>query len=571
LNNRSSALTTAATLAAIAGCALAIGSMMGADYETALPPEFFISHLPVDFNTFGGGFPKGTIEDGAVYAWLTFVAINWPAKHGKRGMQDGSVPLNAPADARVWETYRARVEVYPGTGRPFDDFQRADDYGFDAPPRYIYNPARVGTYPGLPPGEVPACPGTTPSGSIPLHNLDEPDHNNVRSGLSPKEPFPGQQILLESKANRQEYVYVASRGWYGDQPIAPAKKRTGEYVRANLNTPPPAKMDDPNDTEFVSFPVHTVEIKAAWRRLGPLDDPSQFLVSRVRYYKTVNDKPCYVDSSLTDPKDRWGLVAMHITHKTPSAPYFTWATFEHVSSLVTQDLGPDGKPIPVENPEGSYSEAGNKIKAAYTPNLQIVPATLETPQRYVKDSAALSNEPQYGLYFHPKAGVGVTDVKYVRINRRINEIPKIIVDINRAAQTSLLKLAPNLPLRYYRLISTQWVPLDKKPGVVYEGPQARGVYYASNVIIEGPPANQMFSGQFVDGVTQMSDYVNRAVPALNPKPNPGAPVFLNAFFNGKGYLAGGCMGCHGSRQAYGTDWSFLLDRQRVMEPEINPE
>jgi len=147
----------------------------------------------------------------------------------------------------------------------------------------------------------------------------------------------------------------------------------------------------------------------------------------------------------------------------------------------------------------------------------------------------------------------------------------MIVNINRAAQTSLSKLAPNLPLRYYRLVSTQWVPLDKTPGVVYQGVHPPGVYYAANVIIEGQPVNQMFSGQFVDGVSKASDYVNTAMRAFNPEPNPGGPVFLNAFFNGKGYLAGGCMGCHGSRQAYGTDWSFLLDRQRVLEPEINPE
>jgi len=390
----------AATLAIGSSILLTIRSAV-ADVETALPPEFFVSHLPVDFNTFGGGFPKGTIEDGAVYAWLTFVAINWPAMKGKRGMQDESLPFHAPTEARVWETYRARVEVYPGSGAPFDDSQRTADYGFDSPPHYIYDPARVGIYPGLQPGEIPACPGTAPSESVPLHNLDEPNHNNVHSGLSPKEPFPGQQILLESKANRQEYVYVASRGWYGQKSIAPAKKRTGEYVRTNLNTPPAGKMDDPNDTEFISFPVHTVEIKAAWRRLGVYDDPSRFLVSRVRYYKLWKNKPCYVDSSLADPKDRWGLVAMHITHKTPSAPYFTWATFEHVSSLVEPELGADGKPVNIENADGSYTEAGSRITDAFAPNLRVVPATAATPQKLLVDGTTTATEPGYGLYFRP--------------------------------------------------------------------------------------------------------------------------------------------------------------------------
>ncbi|HEY6393423.1 MAG TPA: hypothetical protein VIX89_19225, partial [Bryobacteraceae bacterium] len=274
-------------------------------------------------------------------------------------------------------------------------------------------------------------------------------------------------------------------------------------------------------------------------------------------------------SSLTDPKDRWGMVAMHIIHKTPSAPYFTWATFEHISSLVTPELGADGKPIMVENPNGSYTEAGKKIATPFTPNYQLIPATQDQPQKYVMESVSAPVVPKFGLYFHQRAGGGLPDIKYVTINKRMNDIPEKIVQINRAAQTSMLKIAPDLPLRFYRLVSTQWVPLDKKPGVLaYPGKESQGVYYASNVIIEGAPATQMFSGQFTNGVTKASDYIS---PALNPKPNPGAPVFQNAFFQGKGHLAGGCMGCHGARQAYGTDWSFLLDRQRVLEPEIEPE
>jgi len=539
--------------------------------EIEIPPDVFIAHVPQDLlSEARGGAAKATIEDMAVYAWQEFVALNWPAKAGQRDEPADELKLDSTLSPRVWETFRGRVELYPGTGRPFDD-PKAKDYGYDSPPRYIYDPEKVGTHDGLAPGEISACPGTQPAGPIPLHNLDEPNHNNVRSGLSPKEPFPGQQILLESKLNRQEYVYVASRGWYGDKSIRLPRKRTGDYVRKNQDAPPPGNMDDPEDTQYISFPIDTMELKAAWRRLGPHDDPKQFFVSRVRYYKIVQNKPCYMDSSLTDPRDRWGLVALHVMHKTPSAPYFTWATFEHVNNLVLGKLGPDGKPVNVENPDGSYTAPGKSIMAPYTPNIQTLPATVDREQVFVKESMSPPAQPENQLYFHQEAVADIPDIKYVVINRRVNDIPEPIREINQGAQNTLRKMAPNLPLHYYKLISIQWVPLDKKPGIVYDGPQSPAVYYASNVIIEGPPVNQRFSGQFTTAFSKAGDYLNNEVPLFNPRPNPGDPVFFNVFAQGQGHLGGGCMGCHGFRQAYGTDWSFLLDRQRIEEPEVKPE
>ena len=180
-----------------------------------------------------------------------------------------------------------------------------------------------------------------------------------------------------------------------------------------------------------------------------------------------------------------------------------------------------------------------------------------------------ASTPGLQLYYHQQASTDIPEVKYVGVNRRINPIPDVIVRVNRAAQAAIRKVSPGSPFQHYRLVSVQWVPLDKKPGAYYEGPLDPAIYYAANVIIEAPPVNQRFSGQFAPGLDRISDFLYPELLFMNPQPNPGAPLFLNAFYNGKGYLAGGCMGCHGFRQAYGTDWSFLLDRQRVREPEIH--
>ena len=81
-----------------------------------------------------------------------------------------------------------------------------------------------------------------------------------------------------------------------------------------------------------------------------------------------------------------------------------------------------------------------------------------------------------------------------------------------------------------------------------------------------PPVHQAFSGQFTHGVSKASDFLRLESRYMNPPPNPGEPAFNNTYHAGKAYLAGGCMGCHGERQSYGTDWSFLLFRQRVQVP-----
>jgi hypothetical protein len=517
--------------------------------------------IPADI---AGGAPHASMDEAARFVWQEFIALNWPAKPGRRGVAAAEAQFSTVAGPRVWETFRGRVEVYPGIGQPYT--AASNDYQFDAPPRYTYDPKLVGASLHGHPGETEPCDTAAGNGPPPWNNLDEPDHNGVRAALSPVGQYPGQQVLLESKVNRTNYVYVVSRGWYGDTPVRPSSRRTGTYVRSEMRAPPPAaKADDANDTHFISFPTHSMEVKAAWRRLGPLDDASHFYVSPVRYYKSDGGKICHIDSN---GSDRWGLLAFHIMYKTPSAPYFVWATFEQVDNLVLDDLDGDGKPIPVEAHDGSLSPRAATLHDPYTPNMTLIPATRTVEQKF--QGLAPPFLPHHQLYFHQEAAFDIPDVRYIGINRRLYEAPAPIVAVNATEQAAIHESAPSSPFQYYRLVSMQWAPMDKPAGVYYSGPDP-AIYYAANVIIEGAPLAQAFSGQLSQGTSKASDYLQRELVFLNPKPNPGDPVFLNTFFDGKGYLAGGCMGCHGTRQVYGTDWSFLLDRGRVTAPEMKPD
>jgi len=109
-------------------------ALSNAPDDVALPADFVSAAVPEDLNPEGGGAPAATLEQAAVFAWREFVALNWPAAPGGR-----ETPLardfGTPAEARVWETFRGRVETYPGTGKPFRDGSSPKSYGYDEPPR----------------------------------------------------------------------------------------------------------------------------------------------------------------------------------------------------------------------------------------------------------------------------------------------------------------------------------------------------------------------------------------------------------------------------------------------------
>lgn len=530
--------------------------------DIELPADFVASALPADITSGSGNARDVKLEQAAIFAWRQFIALNWPAATGGRE-KAATGPLDDGSATRVWETMRGRVEAYPGQGEPNGYATDAADYGYDAPPDYVYAADVVGT----PDGRIPACDGKSPSRVPPWHNLDEKS-NQIRSGLSRPEPFPGQNVLLESKINRQNYVYIASRGWYGRESTRMAARRTGNYVRTNLAPPRAASVaDDPDDTEYISFPNDTIELKAAWRRLGPHDRPSRFFRSQVRYYAEKNGKPCHVDSDRSGGgKDGWGLLALHIVRKTPSAPYFIWATFEQVDALVAATPGADGHAQPTESPDGTPIPGMQIPAETYSPDVKVVAATEQTEMSFDPASLAPASDPGLRLHFHQQALYDIPEIRYVSVNRRMHPIPDEIRAVNRVAQAALRARAPTSPLQHYRLVALQWRPMTKAAGKPYDGPEPAVVYYASNVIIEAPPVHQAFSGQFTHGVSKASDYLRLESRYMNPPPNPGEPVFNNTYHAGKAYLSGGCMGCHGERQAYGTDWSFLLFRQRVKAP-----
>ena len=45
-------------------------------------------------------------------SWRTFVALNWPAKEGERGVPDTQKSIGDTSGLRVWESYRTMFETF---------------------------------------------------------------------------------------------------------------------------------------------------------------------------------------------------------------------------------------------------------------------------------------------------------------------------------------------------------------------------------------------------------------------------------------------------------------------------
>jgi hypothetical protein len=170
----------------------AIAILEASSPKAQTTPAITISRqFPSELNPDGGGAPNATLSQAAAFAWQEFIAANWPAgpQQGQPGQRDApsmSCKFGDPTctGPLVWETFRGKVEIFPGTGNPpgyVND--KSADYGYDALPQYANSYGN--------PSPVPACDPTLPSGPTPWVNLDETDQitlNSMYAGVVTAQP-----------------------------------------------------------------------------------------------------------------------------------------------------------------------------------------------------------------------------------------------------------------------------------------------------------------------------------------------------------------------------------------------
>ncbi len=547
------------------------------------------------------------LQEAAAFAWQEFIALTWPAPAQgpasfPRGvpLTDGSVPYGKPGPTGqvVFETFRHRVETFPGADNPNGYDSGRPDLGFSSIPSYQYQ-SPIPPAPGL---KVPAIP--------PYNNLDEVTQislNAMYAGAVDPHPSLGgsssssqvEKILFQAKVNEAQYRYVAANRYWGQDAnpnLMTILNNSGAFAQTgDAQTYPGPYMNLPA-SDPANKKLGTIEIKTAWRRLNKNEDATKFYTARVRYYiGTVNaGNPTvqgFVDSDQVG--ETWGLVALHIIQKTPNAPAFIYATFGHINNIV------DANGVPVEAPDGT-TKPQYVNTPPFIPELNIVPAAnkVGNPPLYQTETltgtaVANTNSPQ--LYYRnvdakwvttcaavnpplcqqgkDNGSFGASGIYYmgpVNVNRRLFMIPPTITAANRAAHQAIAAANGNAVWLNYRLVNVQARPID----IDNLAPADEPTYYLANEVVETNPSLQHFRGGLNVGNGKIFDYSQ----FLSPQP---AGKDFNTFVvadpkAGKAgirkYLMGGCMGCHGSQgQKAGGDFSVLLARGRVTQPDIVQE
>jgi hypothetical protein len=428
-----------------------------------------------------GAFEIG-VPNAARFAWDAFIALNWPAASTGREQPNTSANFGPDNTPLVWETMRAKVELYPGNGSATiaphgatlnkkGQPNNGPNFGYDDPPEYIYGPANVGTSDG----RIAPCSGqavpTTPSW-IPLDETTEIGVARVLASQLPSVDPTGlnsqpQLIRYAVKSNRSVYTnVVANQFWYG---VASATTPLGK-AQANMAATQPPKAPSPSGIDpaspFVNFnptsdgQPNSIEVKSAWRPLTASEAASgRFHTTNVRYFENNPKSPgtlglCYREAV-------WGLVGMHVIQKTPSAPWFVWATFEQADNLLNQS----GQPT--EDVDGNVIDPTVAALAPTSPQLRSNPASPNPSVDITPAGASYCTSPSNRLYFQenpllkklPSGG-------NICMNRRYYAIPSEIITINAEAhaviQDYLTKTGQkSSPWMYYKLINVQPVPFDK--------------------------------------------------------------------------------------------------------------
>lgn len=289
-------------------------------------PTFTLSsEVPHDITNITMPYPTNiSIEHLSRFAWKEFVALNWPADPTHRGKPDTSKTIGDTSSANVvWETYWHRAEMFPYDENP--EKSTLSKYGLasyvantTSKPSYKYDPASFtfkGNYGGTGTGD-----------STLFNNLSE---NNE---LDIDQMFAGtvkddNRILYEAKMNETGFNYIIEKELYKDS--TRGTFTTTSKITANLKAY--GSSCDVTAPNIVCLPCGdnagsegNIEIKASWRKLTTAE------IDSAKYY--TNEVITYRSSKTGGRQyfnETYGLIGLHIIHKTKNFPSFIYATFEH--------------------------------------------------------------------------------------------------------------------------------------------------------------------------------------------------------------------------------------------------
>ncbi len=252
--------------------------------------------VPVDACPREGEFQS----DVDVYAWNTFIALNWPADLSTC-TGDTTKSILGGIGPRVWETYTLDSNLFVSSGQPAGWCDAAATATLSKP-RYFGRLRKVSAN----------------------FAADFPDVAEAVGGVLTDQN--GRFVRYEVRVNMDEYNYVT----YND--LWQASGQTGQTINfpQGPNDSPSRCGDQP------CGPVGAMEIKSAWKVLSDSE------IGSGRFYMTeavVDNDEQGTPSPGKNPVTL-GLVGLHIIHKTSTQSTWFWSTFEQVDNTKSSFFNP---------------------------------------------------------------------------------------------------------------------------------------------------------------------------------------------------------------------------------------
>jgi hypothetical protein len=274
------------------------------------------------------------------FSWQSFIALNWPATAGSRGVPDQPDNANvflkaASATPVVWGTYKETFELFGQKDQRPTPWE-----SYDMP--------------------VNPCPGTQGNQkSLILVSKGDTTLDGITQAFSyPLIDQNNNYVSYEVRYNQAQYNFV--RGDDKDQ-------SSWLYFARNLQPKEPVQMPisspatpaTPASTNSPATPatpatLGAMMLKASWRIKTDKDDVSRYYTTQAQVLDPTTQK-CTQQQVL--------LVGLHIAHKVAPFTEWVWSTFEQVDNVPPDSSGGSGAPPPSPPPNGYSFNNGTNTPA----------------------------------------------------------------------------------------------------------------------------------------------------------------------------------------------------------------
>jgi len=357
------------------------------------------------------------------FAWQQFIALNWGALAGQRGVPDPKLTpaqFGAPGATAgtVWQTYKNDYEVMRPNGAV---------------------PAAWNAAPPPPPCSAGNAAARKPGPGVHVLTMTSKFDGFIEDTAQASGQWLADQngnvIWYEIKMNKDEFDSIVANHFY-DASVQSATASTGTNPVAgapSYQVKLPAGCVQgrcPNNGTPVTG---AIELKAAWRVLTDASLYGRYLTAQA---VLVNNGVC-TNATV-------GLVGLHIIHKTVTQPQWIWTTFEQVDNV------PPATPATFSNASCTCT---TPILAAC---LGKIPGPLyrDCEVGQARGTACTPNTPPPNLTISSACPAYPTQVTRVRPISSNQSDP---VTATNAAAAALIRSAnPNSVFQYYELVDVLW-------------------------------------------------------------------------------------------------------------------